>query len=82
LKLQIWDFYIGNKIGSARCMCCNVNEILLAIYEAGHIIPESKGGDTNLQNLMPICPDCNRSMGANNMQDFMKRCGYKIGKNW
>jgi hypothetical protein len=29
----------------------------------GHNIPESKGGKTTINNLIPICGDCNRSMG-------------------
>jgi 5-methylcytosine-specific restriction endonuclease McrA len=32
-------------------------------FEVGHNIPESKGGATDMSNLRPICPKCNRSMG-------------------
>ena len=32
-------------------------------FEVGHNIPESKGGKTTINNLIPICGDCNRSMG-------------------
>ena len=32
-------------------------------FETGHNIPESKGGSTTLNNLRPICAQCNKSMG-------------------
>ena len=32
-------------------------------FEAGHNIPESKGGATTLDNLRAICSQCNKSMG-------------------
>jgi hypothetical protein len=32
-------------------------------FEVGHNIPESKGGRTTIDNLIPICGECNRSMG-------------------
>ncbi len=38
------------------------NKISVFDYECGHNIPESKGGKTTLDNLVPICARCNRSM--------------------
>ena len=32
-------------------------------FQSGHDIPESKGGLTVLENLRPICHQCNMSMG-------------------
>jgi hypothetical protein len=32
-------------------------------FEAGHNIPESKGGPTTHDNLRPICSGCNKAMG-------------------
>ena len=31
-------------------------------FECGHNIPESKGGTSDIDNLRPICGNCNRSM--------------------
>ena len=46
---------------------CNVHwcpNIMTAYdFQAGHNIPESKGGPTNMDNLIPICGRCNNSMG-------------------
>ena len=41
-------------------------------FECGHIIPESKGGETNEDNLIPICGLCNKSMGTRNMYEYTK----------
>ena len=32
-------------------------------FETGHNIPESKGGTTTVDNLRPICSQCNKSIG-------------------
>jgi 5-methylcytosine-specific restriction endonuclease McrA len=32
-------------------------------FEVGHNIPESKGGTLDLDNLYPICHQCNTGMG-------------------
>jgi predicted restriction endonuclease len=46
---------------------CNVtwcpNTMTAYDFQAGHNIPESKGGPTNIDNLIPICGRCNNSMG-------------------
>ena len=41
---------------------CN-NTITVFDFQAGHNIPESKGGQTVPSNLVPICSRCNLSMG-------------------
>jgi 5-methylcytosine-specific restriction endonuclease McrA len=33
-------------------------------FQCGHNIPESKGGKTDVNNLIPICSRCNQSMGS------------------
>ena len=38
---------------------------------AGHIIPESCGGFATIDNLRPICSQCNSSMGNTNMRKFI-----------
>ena len=41
-------------------------------FEAGHIHPKSKGGSNTLDNLLPICGECNRSMSDTHMEDYIK----------
>jgi len=71
LKRLVWNKWIGEDIGKAKCLCCNVTAITQLSFHAGHIIAESNGGETNISNLKPICQNCNSSMGKKNMNDFM-----------
>lgn len=59
---------------SLLCYCCSVP--IYMDFEAGHIIPKSKGGSMELSNLRPVCSTCNKSMGTINMKDFMKKCHF------
>ena len=63
LRREVWIKHNG-KVFNAKCKVswCN-NEISPFNFECGHNIPESKGGKTNLDNLLPICSSCNKSMG-------------------
>jgi hypothetical protein len=72
LKRLVWNKWIGEEIGKFKCLCCNISDITAFSFNCGHIIAESKGGDTILSNLKPICQNCNSSMGCMNMDDFMK----------
>jgi hypothetical protein len=63
LKQEVWLHHFG-KIFEKKCFIswCN-NSINVFDFEAGHDIPESKGGKIDLYNLYPICSKCNQSMG-------------------
>jgi len=40
-------------------------------FEAGHIISEANGGDITVNNLRPICSNCNSEMGSKNWKDHV-----------
>jgi hypothetical protein len=67
LKKQVWDTYIGISVGECKCPMCKVDVINQMNFECGHLIPESKGGKTELPNLRPVCNKCNKSVGTNEM---------------
>lgn len=63
LAEQVWITHMGHRFeGTCRVSWCR-NRMTVFDYECGHNIPESKGGKTSLDNLVPICARCNRSMG-------------------
>jgi 5-methylcytosine-specific restriction endonuclease McrA len=72
LKKQTWDKWIGAKIGTTKCLCCHHEEIRQIEFHCGHIIAECNGGKTNVENLRPICAQCNLSMGKMDMNEFKK----------
>lgn len=79
LRQQVWTKYANNKL-EIKCICCNLNTINAFTFESGHIIPRSKGGECNIDNLVPICGLCNKSMGNINMKEFMINHNYKLHK--
>lgn len=72
IKKLVWNTHIGEEIGKAKCMCCNVTDITQMSFNCGHIVAEANRGETIVSNLKPICQNCNSSMGTKNMHDFMK----------
>jgi len=63
LREQVW-LHICGKTFEHKCLVDWCKNIITPFhFEAGHVIPESKGGATSLENLLPICGSCNKSMG-------------------
>ena len=62
IRQQVWIKYNG-KIFENKCYItwCQ-NPISVFNFHVGHNIPESKGGGIEIENLRPICPNCNLSM--------------------
>ena len=73
VKIAVWNKNIGETIGKHKCMCCNVADITQMNFHCGHIIAEAKGGKVHVDNLLPICSKCNRSMGTQNLKEFKKK---------
>lgn len=62
LREQVWISTYG-RIFEHKCFVvwCR-NNITVFDFHVGHDQPESKGGETKLENLKPICSRCNQSM--------------------
>jgi len=77
LKRDVWLKYVGNK-AKTTCFCCQQNEIMLCsgvhnTWQAGHIISHHNGGFAEINNLHPICKQCNIDMNDENWDDFVDR---------
>lgn len=63
LREAVWIKTMGRHFeGKCPVPWC-FNSISVFDFQAGHNVPESKGGETKLPNLIPICSRCNTSMG-------------------
>lgn len=63
LREQVWLKQMGPTFqGKCNVTWCT-NSMTVFDFQCGHNIPESKGGKTNMTNLLPICSRCNLSMG-------------------
>jgi len=64
LREQVWLLYMG-RVYEAKCTTywCQ-NQMTVFDFQVGHCVPESKGGMTTVDNLVPLCSRCNLSMGS------------------
>jgi len=53
----------AKAVVSDRCDLCQ-DEITLETFEASHIVARAKGGSGRIDNLIPLCRDCNRRSGT------------------
>ena len=70
VKRLVWNKYIGESIGKAKCTCCGLTDITQMSFHCGHVIADTQGGKVEIDNLRPICQNCNSSMRAINMDTF------------
>ena len=64
LREQVWLTYAGKRYEKKCTVSWCKNRMTVFDFHVGHNIPESKGGETVISNLLPICSRCNLSMGA------------------
>lgn len=74
-KKASWEMH-SNRQYDIKCCCCNYEYINPNSCSYGHIVSEYNGGSIKLYNIIPICYNCNSSMGKVNMHVFMLKNGY------
>ena len=76
MRLAVWEKWVGQRT-RAKCFCCWQADITMLsnhkTFHAGHIISDHNGGETSINNMLPICRDCNMNMSAENWDDYVKR---------
>ena len=81
LREQVWIAKMGRKFDGQCMISWCTNEITCFYFDCGHNIPESKGGPTNVENLIPICRNCNLGMGNRlTIEEWQKK--YETPKKW
>ncbi len=70
-KRQCWNHWVGEHIGKIICPCCKLTEISQLNFSCGHIVSESKGGKLIVENVRPICSNCNSSVYIDNLTDYI-----------
>ena len=68
-KSAIWRKANG-QLDKVACPVCSLNLISVDSFSAGHILPESKGGMMCIENIIPICPECNSQMATRHLYWF------------
>jgi 5-methylcytosine-specific restriction endonuclease McrA len=64
IREQVWLEYVGKKFETKCKVYWCKNKINCFNFDCGHNLPESKGGTLAINNLRPICRNCNLSMGS------------------
>ena len=78
-KRTLWKKkYKHEFISYDWCPVCVTNIIHRDDYVAGHIFPEGYGGSNDVQNIMPICSECNSQMGDKHLYFFAWKRFTKI----
>jgi len=80
LREQVWVTHFGERF-KTKCKtkwCTNI--ITVFDFQCGHDIPESRGGRTSLENLVPICGRCNLSMGNTHTFNQWKEYSVPISR--
>jgi hypothetical protein len=79
LREALWLKTCGKSF-EVKCLTtwCQ-NRITAYDFQAGHNVPEVRGGATTLENLVPICSRCNLSMGS--QYTFDEWCKLEGGSN-
>lgn len=71
VRKSSWLTYMG-KVYEAPCYCCKTTLITCDSFHAGHVVAEKNGGLPTVDNIRPVCPGCNGSMGTKNMHEFIQ----------
>lgn len=79
LRKQVWTKEFGNNL-SGQCpisKCINILKFDKNGFHCGHIISEYNGGSTSIDNLRPICAECNCKMNKHNWDDYECKLSLK-----
>ena len=62
LRMLVWNRYFGASETGICPICSKKIRVGKNGFHCGHIISEANNGETTLDNLRPLCADCNNDM--------------------
>ena len=68
IKRRVWNEY--TDLQEDLCPLSCPNHISKNSFQAGHIIPEARGGLVTIENLIPICKECNTEMATKTLEEY------------
>ena len=71
-RREVWEKRNGYSSTQGTCFVCKQG-ISIHDFECGHIESVFYGGGIELSNLEPICRECNKAMGTENLLDYKKK---------
>jgi hypothetical protein len=75
VKTLVWNKWVGEKEAEAGCYACRVTTISMRHFHTGHVVSEKHGGKCTIDNLRPVCANCNLSMGTMDMREYIEKFG-------
>jgi hypothetical protein len=66
LRTRVWA-----KCVDGKCAICE-EEIKETKFDAGHIVARARGGQTEIENLLPMCQFCNSDMSTRHAREYQK----------
>lgn len=72
VRKALWQKYFDTST-EGKCWCCEIETISVWAFHAGHIQSDKEGGLPVVDNLVPLCPGCNISMGAMNANIYKEK---------
>ena len=85
IRLTVWNNYYRDQ-ESSECPfnkygCTNKISQGKNGFHCGHIVSEFNGGKTIIENLRPVCFNCNIIMGTTNWPEYEKKVKKAFRQN-
>ena len=73
LRKEVWEYRIGKEYtGKCSVSWCRNEFDALDAWHVGHNKPWIEGGTNSIDNLFPLCTQCNLSMNTMTIDEFSK----------
>lgn len=71
VREEVWKQNNGSSF-DGLCFVCNTH-ISFVTAQMGHVVSRYRGGPDTVDNLKPICAQCNQNMGTMDLHDYKRK---------